>query len=352
MYEMGAHLQSAIDCMPNKTPFKNVYVYVTNACNMHCKHCYLGDRLGEREVMPLGSVENHLAFWRKLGGEKLCFLGGEPTMYPFLQEAITIAQDLGYPTILIDSNLTNRALDILSDIDLHALSYIQTSLDGTSRECHERIRARGTYDQTLNSIRELVAQSVDVRIIMTVNKLNKHEAIDMIDLAESLGCSLIKFHIMSEIGNALDGGLGLGPEEWIELCGMMRQHACSMPNRKIRVAYQPAYGDRNEPDPLIAEGYRGCVGKSYERISIFPDGRCYICSFLLDGESYAMLDDDGRIDINSRALDGHFANEQCDICPQQCGYDGCVAENLKLGESPCSRFERFYPVCRLWKIEV
>lgn len=352
MYKMGEKMKVDIDNSKFGADFKNIYIYLTNDCTMHCKHCYLGKRLTSRETMPVDMVLNHLEFWRKLGSSKICFLGGEPTLYKDLRDCVDYAHKLGYEKVIINSNLINSSFNVINDFSKDDFTYVQVSLDGATEKTHDTIRGVGAYKQTVESIKKLSARGFDVRVIMTVNQINKGEVLDIIPLVEEMGASLVKFHIMSEIGNAKkEHKLGIDPAEWVEICRKVRKYS-EKEGRKIKISYQPSYNLKSDPDPYIIDHYPGCVGKYKERISIFADGRCYICSFLFDYKSsYAVLKDN-VIEINEKSIEHSFDDYGCNQCINPCGFDGCKAERMIYNDDFCGSNTDLYPVCRLWKIEI
>ena len=98
-YKLGPKFKEVVKPLMGRL-FENVYIYITNNCNMYCAHCYLGNRLIERQEMPISNVIAHLKFWKELGASKVCFLGGEPTLYPFLKEAVDYAHRIGYKKVI------------------------------------------------------------------------------------------------------------------------------------------------------------------------------------------------------------------------------------------------------------
>src|SRR5918912_1482321 len=61
--------------------FRNVYLYITEACQLRCEHCYMGERLDRALKMSLPQIVETLTIWRSMGGSKLTILGGEPTLH-------------------------------------------------------------------------------------------------------------------------------------------------------------------------------------------------------------------------------------------------------------------------------
>ena len=39
--------------------FRNVYLYITEACQLRCEHCYMGERLERALKMPLCGGDEH-----------------------------------------------------------------------------------------------------------------------------------------------------------------------------------------------------------------------------------------------------------------------------------------------------
>src|SRR5450755_231773 len=90
--------------------FRNVYLYITEACQLRCEHCYMGERLDRALKMPLPQIIDTLATWRRLGGSKLTILGGEPTLHPDYCAAIRAASQLGYEHVITTTNAQAPAL--------------------------------------------------------------------------------------------------------------------------------------------------------------------------------------------------------------------------------------------------
>src|SRR5258708_32210993 len=109
--------------------FRNVYLYVTDKCQLRCGHCYMGERLEIGRTMPLADVLHNLSLWRKMGGSKLSILGGEPTLHPDFELIVEAANRTGYEKVILNTNGLATARVRLSKIQPKAFSYVQVSLD-------------------------------------------------------------------------------------------------------------------------------------------------------------------------------------------------------------------------------
>lgn len=84
--------------------FRNVYLYITEACQLRCEHCYMGERLERALKLELPQIVATLRTWRQLGGSKVTILGREPTLHPYFCESIWAAGKLGYEDVITTTN--------------------------------------------------------------------------------------------------------------------------------------------------------------------------------------------------------------------------------------------------------
>jgi radical SAM protein with 4Fe4S-binding SPASM domain len=333
--------------------FRNVYVYITEACQLRCDHCYMGGRLDRALKMSSGEIRNVFLTWRMLGGSKLTILGGEPTLHPDFIEAVKCAGEIGYEHIITTTNGLNPAMRKLRRLASTDFAYVQVSLDGGSSSTHDAIRGAGTFDETVGNIGELCRLGYDTRIICTVNRANAAGALDLLALADELGVSLVKYHVFSTIGiGAHNDQLALLPREWIDFCDELE---CVAPQYATRAWYQPTYTTRDKLGRYASEGFRGCIGRTLDRISIFPDGRCYVCSYLFDTSLHFAEMVNGRVRLNHGRNEfdlfaGALAQPACGACKAaSICQGGCPAEELAMAASSCGTDPDIIPVCRLWK---
>lgn len=326
--------------------FHNIFLYITERCQLRCGHCYMGDRLERGLRLSLERARYILRLTRNLGARYVTLLGGEPTLHKQLTEIVCVARQLGYEQVMIDTNGLHP--DRLFEIPPDSLYYISVSLDGASAASHEQVRGEGTYSKTVDTIRRLCSSGYHVRINCTVFRFNAHEAEAMLRMADGLGVRLVNFHSFSAEGYGRDKETwSLTPREWItfyERLEAMRSHY------RVSAWYPPTWSTAEDLERLRQAGFSGCLGTSLDRLSIFPDGRCYVCSVLFDeAVHFAQITDSGfelnrrlnEFDLFAKARAG--AQDPCRT--------GCPAE-ARLGESsgtPASH--DLISVCRCWKVQ-
>jgi MoaA/NifB/PqqE/SkfB family radical SAM enzyme len=325
--------------------FHNIYLYITERCQLRCGHCYMGDRLERALELPYAKAASIIDYCRRLGGTYITFLGGEPTLHRELPRLVDYAIERGYTQVMINSNgLLNRRIEQIAPEKLH---YISFSLDGATAETHDRVRGPNTFAKTMACIRKTVAAGYKVRLICTISRLNIHQAAAMIQLADDLGVNMLNFHLFSEEGLGVPNAerWSLAPDEWIAFY----EHLETIKHDyRTSIWYPPSYARRDRLDRYVEEGYRGCVGCSLDRLSIFPDGRCYVCSVMFDvATHFATLTDDGLV-LNKENNEFELFAKALFQAPEP-WLSGCPAEAVLETQGKPPTPDHLVSICRLWK---
>ena len=327
--------------------FFNIFLYITERSQLRCGHCYMGDRIERGLVMPIDKANKIMTYVRKLGGEYITFIGGEPTLHPELPKIVDHAINIGFSQVMINSNgLLESIIDRISPEKLH---YISFSLDGATPKTHDIVRGKGMFEKTIACIRNTIEAGYPVRLICTISQVNIHEAAALLSLADDLGVDLVNFHIFTEAGRGIaNPSWSLTPKEWIDFYEYLELIKSDF---KVSIWYPPTYVTQDKLQRYIDEGYRGCVGCSLDRLSIFPDGRCYVCSVLFDQPvHFGILTDEG-LTLNKEHNEFEIFTEAL-YRAEEPWLSGCPAESflIKQGKKPTP--DDLISVCRLWKSQI
>ncbi len=187
---------------------------ISSACNLNCRYCYATDRVESR--YPRMTKDDY----RRVTDEvcemsedvKFTLTGGEPLVN---KDCIAIARHIKEKGHYVDL-LTNATLISEKNVEEIAdvFDMVTVSMDGSTRELHESFRGRGTYAPTTHAIDLLLAHGVDVRLSMTVNRLNIH---DVGAMARRYG-EMLSFAPLFPAGNAKKGDtdISITGEEYYE----------------------------------------------------------------------------------------------------------------------------------------
>ena len=107
-------------------------------CNYGCKFCF-----AQFEDIPRADrLERHLALTvpemlAQSGAEKITFVGGEPTLCPYLGDLLTVSKEVGLTTCIVSNatGLTEKFLDEWG----HVIDWIGLSIDASNDDMHTKI---------------------------------------------------------------------------------------------------------------------------------------------------------------------------------------------------------------------
>jgi MoaA/NifB/PqqE/SkfB family radical SAM enzyme len=116
----------------------------------------------------------------------LSFSGGEPMLHPQFFEMVERACARG-AQLKIETNghyLSAANCERMRELGVKA---VQVSLDGASAPTFQKMRVRGSFDQTVEGLRNLHAAGVPLEINFSPASFNAHEIGATVDLAYELG---------------------------------------------------------------------------------------------------------------------------------------------------------------------
>ena len=144
---------------------KFLNIYLTNACNLHCIHCFMnaGVKLGNE--LCLDKWQEVLRDFCNLGGEFVTFTGGEPTMYSHFEEIVTYAHQIGLKvTVLSNGLLWNE--DKIQRMK-PCIDEIQFSLDGVTEQDNAKVRGKNHFRKVVDTVCAFAKADVKTSVATT-----------------------------------------------------------------------------------------------------------------------------------------------------------------------------------------
>lgn len=136
---------------------KRVDIKITYQCNNRCVFCVQGDKREYAQIKSVAEIEKAMQESFTSGIRGVVLTGGEPTLHPDFLEILSIARNIGFEEIHIQTNGRRFAyLDFcIKAIKSGALQFMP-SLHGHNAEIHDFLAgAKGSFDQTVQGIKNL-----------------------------------------------------------------------------------------------------------------------------------------------------------------------------------------------------
>ena len=152
-------------------PLRDVYLNITEKCNLRCIYCINNLRVEERRVL---SLEDYRRLLDEIAEMKpaveVVITGGEPLTSPLTIPVAEYANKLGIKCVL----MTNATLIDERNVEKIARLFckIQISVDGSDATIHDFYRGKGSYVKTKRAIELLQTHGAEIKLMMVVTKKN------------------------------------------------------------------------------------------------------------------------------------------------------------------------------------
>jgi len=266
--------------MKNHTPsLSMLYCYLTQGCNLACKHCWLSPPLEtgapKYPVMQVSDFERAISEAKPLGLQTVKLTGGEPLLHSEIFDIIDIIEREEL-SLVIETNgtlLTDKLAERISRVNRPCVSI---SIDSTNPDTHDQIRnIPGAFHKSIEGIKHLVNHGIYPQVIASLLPENKDDIINILDLAEDLKADSFKLNIVqpTERGNHLmKRGELVDIKEILDICAMLYSEHCG--KRKLHVSVTIPFAFR--PLNKLGEGFTSRCG-ILSILGVLPTGEYALC---------------------------------------------------------------------------
>jgi SynChlorMet cassette radical SAM/SPASM protein ScmF len=177
-----------------------LYFYLTEGCNLACRHCWLApslDTTGNKyPTLPVELFETAIREAKPLGLSGVKLTGGEPLLHPAFTQLLEIVRQEQL-ALTIETNGLLCTPEIAAEIAKNQKRFVSVSIDGVDAGTHEWVRGvPGSFKAARRAVKNLVAVGIRPQIIFTVMRSNANHVDAMVQMAEELGAASIKFNIV------------------------------------------------------------------------------------------------------------------------------------------------------------
>ncbi len=311
-------------------PFQNIPIApyrmdlaLTYLCNNHCYHCYNDP---DRSFSPL-----NISQWKEvldkmveIGIPHIVFTGGEPTLYPGLEELISYATDKGLITglntngrRLNDNSFVQRLID-------SGLDHVQITLESFHSDIHNRIvQNQSAWQETIAGLKNALAKNLFVMTNTTLLRDNTPTLIDTLEYLAELGVPTVGINALIYSGRGKRVENALSDDEVSPILKMAQDYVRGSGQKLIW--YTPTAYCHFDPMSLNL-GIKGCTAAFYN-MCIEPNGSVIPCQSYYISVGNILMDDWNKIwnhplcnSLRSRS----YMNDECKSCilQKECG-GGC-----------------------------
>lgn len=191
----------------------NVYVEITNKCNLFCKHCYNASSSSNQLNINKERFKWIIDSCKKNGIRLISLSGGEPLLNP---DIIQIIKDITYNNleckVVTNGTLINR--DFLESIKDCPNVRFQISLHGSSENIHEYLSSVKSFSTIVANIGLLKEYNMPFMVKTIINKENTNDIENVVKMCQNMGATGVSVSFIQNVGRAVSNfEIGLSPIE-------------------------------------------------------------------------------------------------------------------------------------------
>jgi selenobiotic family peptide radical SAM maturase len=312
--------------------------HVTQACDLHCRHCY--DR-SARPTVPLGQAIRILDDLRSFCRNKrvmgaVSFTGGNPLLYPHFTHLYREAAERGFSLSILGNPCPQDQLEEL--IAVHEPSHFQVSLEGLP-EHDDYIRGQGHFARVTELLKVLRKLRVYSMVMLTLTKDNMDQVIPLAGMLRDMA-DRFHFNRLSMVGEGAN---------------------LRLPDKKEYAAFLESYSEASKKNPIMGlkdnlinilryrkgqELFGGCAGygcgAAFNFLALLPDGEVHACRKFPSPVGNVYQQSIAEIYDSPAARRYRSGCRACSACPVRPACGGCLASAYSHG---LNIFEEKDPFC-------
>ncbi len=189
-----------------------VYIELTQKCNLRCGHCFTNAADTPSEGVPTKVWLAILDEMSSIGVINARFTGGEPTCRKDWYEILSHARKLNFAISLQTNGIYDNAATTIKKIASLDIEQVTISLDGIGRT-HDSLRGYGAFDKLMASMDLMKSEGIKLRFNTILTTSNVDQMPQIFDLVSQYGVSINLFYMRSLGKGANNSKIALDFEE-------------------------------------------------------------------------------------------------------------------------------------------
>ena len=196
---------------------RRLSVELANICNLHCSYCFRSDEnlySSHAEFFPLDLLRRVIDEARDAANvTHISFTGGEPTLHPEFAETLRIIGDAGATVSFVTNGWHFERVWPALQANRAAVSHVAFSLDGVTREDHDRWRGNGSFDRLVRAFTRCYMSKLPfaIKIVIRRDLVDQLEQIAI--FAARMGAASLNFVHVMPTSNAVADDSALSLDE-------------------------------------------------------------------------------------------------------------------------------------------
>jgi selenobiotic family peptide radical SAM maturase len=176
--------------------------HITQACDLHCRHCYDRDQYASLPLVEgiriLDDLVDFCVAHNVFG--QVTFTGGNPLLHRDFEELYREAADRGFTTAILGNPTTFEKIERIMAIQ--PLSFYQVSLEGLE-EHNDYMRGQGHFQRIMDFLDVLRSLGIYSMVMLTLTRENMDQVLELAEILRDRA-DLFTFNRLSLVGEGAD----------------------------------------------------------------------------------------------------------------------------------------------------
>lgn len=159
------------------------------ACNFKCPHCIDGDIINTGKMLDIKYVKTLIKDWSKKGLKSVILIGGgEPTLYPYFEEAVRFLKSLRLQVGVVSNGTKLEKIENISHL-LGPKDWVRLSLDAGKDETFQKIhcpRIKIKLEEILAGIKKIRRKNPKLQLGFSFLIIGDKKFVNKIPLADNI----------------------------------------------------------------------------------------------------------------------------------------------------------------------
>jgi MoaA/NifB/PqqE/SkfB family radical SAM enzyme len=301
-------------------------VELTNVCNLHCSYCLRDEDAlyhTKANFFPVGLLRRVVREAREsIGARAVMFTGGETTLHPQFQEVLEAVGAEGLTCSFVTNGWHFERVWPAVAANRGVVTHVSFSLDGPTRETHDRWRGEGSFVRLVRAFARCKAAGLPFIVKLGLRR----DTLPLLEqtalFAARMGAASFSLGYNLPTSGEADGELSLGPED---RAAAEQEIAVLASILKMRVTLEVGYKNLDPEPPCSALAGVSC--------NVDYRGRLSLCCNL-SGYRGAVGERDVAADLNNEGFAEAFARLRELASAQQARRRAALIEAAREGREP------------------
>lgn len=292
----------------------NLIFVLTTSCSLSCPHCLRKE--GESQDLPLALFQKALQGALPYGIENLHLTGGEPFLYPHLEDVFSSAAEKGLSLTFSTNGLLLLSQETLLKKYRSSLRMLNISVESPDQNGYESIRGKGHFKNLLDSLKLCRKLQIPFLVLSCMNARNKGQLKSLVRFARSQKASGIVFSTVLPCERSHKNNMGLSETERRDLLREAEKLKSINVFDPLHFLSLPVY--IGESMFASRQEILMCANQALRQLTIDVEGNLHFCCFLagsgLESQTHDRLAFASLKDSSFEDAYGQFVRQMFAFC--------------------------------------